>query len=177
MTAIETLLREPAAQAIGWALLHFAWQGTLIGILAAIALRLLQRSAADVRYVVSAIALALMGTMPLVTGWQAYRATTVEHRGCSQHSEHPEHPRHPAHPWHPEHPRHPGTPGTLSTPAPGTPGTLRRHPRHPVFPHRSVASNACWRLAGRRIAADRASAWRLDVGAADEASRLHWRIA
>jgi len=60
MTAIETLLREPAAQAIGWALLHFAWQGTLIGILAAIALRLLQRSAADVRYVVSAIALAMM---------------------------------------------------------------------------------------------------------------------
>ena len=38
MTAIETLFREPAAQAIGWALLHFVWQGALIGILAAIAL-------------------------------------------------------------------------------------------------------------------------------------------
>jgi beta-lactamase regulating signal transducer with metallopeptidase domain len=77
MTAIETVLREPAAQAIGWALLHFAWQGALIGIVAAIALRLLRGSAADVRYVVSAIALSLMATMPVVTGWQTYRATSV----------------------------------------------------------------------------------------------------
>ena len=77
MIAIETLFSEPAAQAIGWALLHFTWQGALIGVLAAIALRLLRGSAADVRYVVSAIALSLMATMPIVTGLQAYKAATA----------------------------------------------------------------------------------------------------
>src|SRR3990170_469818 len=74
MTVVETLLSRPAAQAIGWALLHFIWQGALIGILTSIVLRLLRRSAADVRYVVSTIALSLMVTMPVVTGRQLWRA-------------------------------------------------------------------------------------------------------
>src|SRR3990170_1127401 len=74
MTVVETLLSRPAAQAIGWALLHFIWQGALIGILTSIVLRLLRRSAADVRYVVSTIALSLMFTMPVVTGLQLWRA-------------------------------------------------------------------------------------------------------
>ena len=59
MSGIEQLLQEPVAQAIGWALLHFVWQGALVGILAAIALAVLHRSDADVRYVVGAIALAV----------------------------------------------------------------------------------------------------------------------
>ena len=33
MTAIEHLLQQPAAQAIGWALLQFVWQGALVGLL------------------------------------------------------------------------------------------------------------------------------------------------
>jgi beta-lactamase regulating signal transducer with metallopeptidase domain len=75
MSAIEEILREPAAQAIGWSLVHFIWQGALIGILAAVALRLLRTSASDVRYVVAAIALSLMATLPAVTAVQAYRAS------------------------------------------------------------------------------------------------------
>src|SRR5687767_1660490 len=74
MSGIEQLLQEPVAQAIGWALLHFVWQGALVGILAAVALALLRRSAADVRYVVGAIALAVMATLPLVTAVQSYHA-------------------------------------------------------------------------------------------------------
>ncbi len=36
MSAIEqTLLQQPAAQAIGWALLQFVWQGALVGLLSA----------------------------------------------------------------------------------------------------------------------------------------------
>ena len=38
MTAIDTLLQQPAAQAIGWALLQFVWQGALVGVLSALAL-------------------------------------------------------------------------------------------------------------------------------------------
>jgi beta-lactamase regulating signal transducer with metallopeptidase domain len=77
MTAIEHLLREPAAQAIGWALLHFVWQGTLIGVLTALALAALRKGAADVRYVVAAIGLSLMVTLPAVTAIQLWRSATL----------------------------------------------------------------------------------------------------
>ncbi|MFL6278864.1 MAG: M56 family metallopeptidase [Vicinamibacterales bacterium] len=74
MSAIDHLLREPAAQAIGWALLHFIWQGTLVAGLTAIALACLRNGAADIRYVVSAIGLSLMLTLPAVTASQLWRS-------------------------------------------------------------------------------------------------------
>ena len=37
MTAIETMLRDPVIQAIGWALVHFLWQGALIALIASAA--------------------------------------------------------------------------------------------------------------------------------------------
>ena len=74
MNAIEALIQQPAAQAIAWALLQFVWQGSLIGLLAWTALAALRRSDADVRYVVAAIGLALMLTMPVVSATQAWRA-------------------------------------------------------------------------------------------------------
>ena len=75
---IESLLREPVTDAIGWALVHFVWQGAVIGLVAALALRLLRHSAADVRYVVAAIALAVMATWPVVTVVQALRVPVTE---------------------------------------------------------------------------------------------------
>ena len=69
-----SLLQQPAAQALGWALLQFVWQGALIGVLAALALTALRRSAADVRYVVATIALSLMITAPAITAFQTWRA-------------------------------------------------------------------------------------------------------
>jgi beta-lactamase regulating signal transducer with metallopeptidase domain len=74
MTEIQTLLQQPAIQVIGWALLHFLWQGTLIGAPTALALAALRRSAADVRYVVGTIGLSLMVTLPAVTAVQLWRA-------------------------------------------------------------------------------------------------------
>jgi beta-lactamase regulating signal transducer with metallopeptidase domain len=76
MTAIEIVLQQPAAQAVGWTLLHFIWQGALVGGLTAIALAMLHRSASDVRYVVAAIGLSLMVTLPAVTVIQVWRSTT-----------------------------------------------------------------------------------------------------
>ena len=78
MTGTEQLLQDPLAQAIGWALLHFVWQGALVGALAAAALAALRRSDADVRYTVAAIALAVMGTLPIVTATQTYNAAVAE---------------------------------------------------------------------------------------------------
>jgi beta-lactamase regulating signal transducer with metallopeptidase domain len=74
MFAIDTLFRHPAVQALAWALLQFVWQGAAIGALTALALVSLRRSAADVRYVVASIGLALMLTLPIVTGVQTYQA-------------------------------------------------------------------------------------------------------
>jgi beta-lactamase regulating signal transducer with metallopeptidase domain len=74
MAAIEMWLQQPAAQAVGWALLQFVWQGTVVGLLTAAALLALRRSASDVRYLVSAIGLALMLTLAIVTGVQKYQA-------------------------------------------------------------------------------------------------------
>ena len=74
MSAIDQLLREPAAQAIGWALLHFIWQGTLVAALTAIVLTFLRNGAADIRYVVATIGLSVMLTLPAVTAVQLLRA-------------------------------------------------------------------------------------------------------
>jgi bla regulator protein BlaR1 len=78
MTAIETLLRQPAAQAVGWALLQFVWQGAAVGVVTALALLALRRSASDVRYVVAAIGLALMLTLPVVSGVQKFQSLIAD---------------------------------------------------------------------------------------------------
>ena len=80
MPAIDmtTWFRQPAAQAVGWALLQFVWQGAAVGALTALALFALRRSASDIRYVVASIGLALMLTLPVVTGMQKYDALTSE---------------------------------------------------------------------------------------------------
>jgi bla regulator protein blaR1 len=75
MIAIDDMFRQPVAQALGWALLQFVWQGALVGLLTAALLAVLRRSAADVRYVVSTVALALMLTMPVVTTIQMLTAS------------------------------------------------------------------------------------------------------
>jgi len=73
MNAIDLLLHQPAVEAVGSALLQFIWQGALIGVLTAVALFALRRSAADVRYVVSVIGLSLMLTMPVMTAVPTWR--------------------------------------------------------------------------------------------------------
>src|SRR4051794_20784511 len=87
MPAIDTWLRQPAAQAVGWALLQFVWQGAAVGALTALALLALRRSASDVRYVVGSIGLALMLTLSVVTGVQKYQtlrsaAASLEETGA-----------------------------------------------------------------------------------------------
>lgn len=75
VNAVAALGHHPGAQAVGWALLHFVWQGALIGAITALVLRLLRGTAPDVRYVVSTIGLSVMFTMPVVTGVQLWRAS------------------------------------------------------------------------------------------------------
>jgi beta-lactamase regulating signal transducer with metallopeptidase domain len=73
------LLDTPLVQSIGWALIHFVWQGTAIGIATAIALRVLAGSRPTVRYAVACFSLALMLVVPVVAVFSdgAAGSTTV----------------------------------------------------------------------------------------------------
>src|ERR1044072_4088075 len=55
----------PLVQSIGWALIHFVWQGTVIGIATALALRALGGARPTVRYAVACCSLALMLIVPV----------------------------------------------------------------------------------------------------------------
>jgi beta-lactamase regulating signal transducer with metallopeptidase domain len=60
------------SQSLGWALLHLLWQGTLVALALAAALRVLDRRAASLRYLLACGALALMLVLPALTGWHHY---------------------------------------------------------------------------------------------------------
>jgi beta-lactamase regulating signal transducer with metallopeptidase domain/Tol biopolymer transport system component len=57
--------------AIGWTMLHFVWVGGVIGITAAIALRVLRRAPAQIRYGVALASLALLAITPAGIYWRA----------------------------------------------------------------------------------------------------------
>jgi ankyrin repeat protein/beta-lactamase regulating signal transducer with metallopeptidase domain len=60
MNVLGTLFRLPVIIPLGWALLHFLWQGALIALLLAAVNLLLQRADARLRYAADCIALVLM---------------------------------------------------------------------------------------------------------------------
>ncbi len=63
----STLLAQPVFQAIGWALMHFIWQGALVALLYASLRVMLRRRTAQVRYAVACCALLLMFALPAAT--------------------------------------------------------------------------------------------------------------
>ena len=67
MNPIDVFLSEPFAQPMGWTLLHFVWQGGLVALLLAVALRTLHRHSAQVRYAVACGALLLLVALPIIT--------------------------------------------------------------------------------------------------------------
>lgn len=54
---------------LGWALIHFVWQGLIVGIIAAIALVLLRDARPQTRYAVSCAALAVCLLLPVAGVW------------------------------------------------------------------------------------------------------------
>ncbi len=53
--------------AIGWTLVHFVWQGALVGLAAAVVLRLLRSASPQTRYLVACSGLAMMLASPVLT--------------------------------------------------------------------------------------------------------------
>jgi GWxTD domain-containing protein len=67
MTELVSLLRSAYAETAAESLLHFVWQGALLGGTAALALKLLSRSTARLRYAVACLFLLLMALSPVLT--------------------------------------------------------------------------------------------------------------
>ena len=58
---------HPLVNALGWALVHFVWQGALIGVVAYLVLRGMRPLQASTRYLVAVIALAALLVTPVAT--------------------------------------------------------------------------------------------------------------
>src|SRR5579863_856439 len=65
MTALSNWISPSPMHALGWALLHFLWQGMALGALAAAAMAICRRT--SLRYVVGVAVLALMLLAPVAT--------------------------------------------------------------------------------------------------------------
>lgn len=67
MSSIALALDTPFAEALGWALLHFLWQGTVVALALALVLVLLRGSTPGARYGAACVALALVLAAPAAT--------------------------------------------------------------------------------------------------------------
>jgi len=67
VTHIQNLLAQPACRGLGWALLHFIWQGTLAALVLAACNFALRDSPARVRYALSCVFLILLLALPVLT--------------------------------------------------------------------------------------------------------------
>jgi beta-lactamase regulating signal transducer with metallopeptidase domain len=67
MSAAGSLWTSSVLQTVGLALVHFLWQGALIGAVLALALTLLRRHSPEVRYSVCVLGMTAMMVMPIVT--------------------------------------------------------------------------------------------------------------
>ena len=63
----EAIAASPLVQALGLTLLDFVWQGAIAGVLTAIALVVLRRATAHVRYLVACVGLAAMSASAVIT--------------------------------------------------------------------------------------------------------------
>src|SRR5215510_2251903 len=86
MTAVRMLTELPLFQALGWSLLHFIWQGSLVAFLLLVARSVLQECGAHLRYRLACVAMLLMLMLPLSTAWflgtswQAAEGTATDSR-------------------------------------------------------------------------------------------------
>ncbi len=69
MNDVLRSLELPVIEALGWALLHFVWQGIVIAAVAAVLLLAMRRVSARVRYLVLCGMVAVMVARPIMTWW------------------------------------------------------------------------------------------------------------
>lgn len=77
MNAFLDILQHPFVDAIGWALLHFFWQGALVAGALALGLYLFRGASPNTRYTLCIAALLLLLLLPAATVLQRYLSTPV----------------------------------------------------------------------------------------------------
>jgi HEAT repeat protein/beta-lactamase regulating signal transducer with metallopeptidase domain len=75
-----------ATHALGWALVHFLWQGTALALLLGAALALTPLTAARTRYALATLTLLAMLALPIATGARLYDAAGAEQTSLIAHS-------------------------------------------------------------------------------------------
>jgi beta-lactamase regulating signal transducer with metallopeptidase domain len=73
----DSIQTAPVVLAIGWALLHFIWQGAVIAAVLGVLLRGLRSTGPTARYAVACAGLAAMATAPIVTFLSAWGAASL----------------------------------------------------------------------------------------------------
>jgi beta-lactamase regulating signal transducer with metallopeptidase domain/peroxiredoxin len=63
----DETLRHPFVETLGWALLHFVWQGAFVSLLVCVVLLLMRRASANARYLLACGGLLVMAALPAVT--------------------------------------------------------------------------------------------------------------
>lgn len=66
-SSLNGLLQHQMTEKLGWALLHFVWQGAIAGCVVWLILAMLRRSSATLRYWVACVGLGLTALLPVVT--------------------------------------------------------------------------------------------------------------
>jgi len=74
-TLVETIWASPGTDAMAWTLVHFLWQGALVGIATGGILALLDKARASTRYAVALAALFLMAALPIATAFRLTHRT------------------------------------------------------------------------------------------------------
>ena len=67
MSTLENIISQQVIQKLGWTLIHFLWQGTVIALLLAILLKLLHKSTPNLRYIVACSVLGIVALLPVIT--------------------------------------------------------------------------------------------------------------
>lgn len=65
-------MSEAMTQAVGWALVHFLWQGALVAAGLAAGLALMKNRSASARYALGVVTLAVLVALPVVTAFRSY---------------------------------------------------------------------------------------------------------
>src|SRR5688572_26460001 len=76
---MSSFIEDPIWQLWGKCLLHFIWQGCVLGALWFVGMAFLKKRSAQSRYLVSCVFLFVMGAAPLVTGFLLGKAPVVIH--------------------------------------------------------------------------------------------------
>jgi beta-lactamase regulating signal transducer with metallopeptidase domain len=73
MNTLITYLSDPIAEAIGWTIVHSLWQGTLIGVLALLFLKLRNNAPVQLRYLTGILAMAAILISSVLTFLMEYQ--------------------------------------------------------------------------------------------------------